>query len=167
MKVPPGLYKSFFIITAVTAVLVYSTLPAIASAPPDDEVLIAFYDKYNEVRIGLTDHSVFMELDPQTLDLNNRNFQDLHRNELDSFVDSGGEFILGEKIVLQSNVIEYELNDLSDIIFKNGKISFIYLQKKDLVFEDILSVYGNKVLDNFYVEDLERLVLRYREFSAD
>lgn len=162
MKMQPGTYKQILLLISLATSMFIPAPNVQAVTPPEDEILIAFYDKYQEVRIGLTDHSVFMELDPQTLDLNNRNFQDLHRNELDSFMDSGGEFILGEKIVLQSNVIEYELTDLSGIYFKNGKLTFEYLHKKDLIFEDIISVYGNKVLDNFYIEDLEKLAQTYR-----
>lgn len=139
---------------------VYATSNAITDADP--EVLIEFYDKYNEVKLGLTENSVFMEFTTQLREQMNRELAEKHNNDIESFVDSGGEFIIGHPVTLRSNTLRYTLDDIESIEFDRGKLTFEYLRKSDIGFEDIISSNGIKALSNFYVEDLEEFILTYR-----
>ncbi|MTI86612.1 MAG: hypothetical protein FH748_01445 [Balneolaceae bacterium] len=157
----------FFV--SLLLMLVMSSLAVLASdtcpQDKDPKIIIEFYDKYNEVKLGLTDEFVFMEFSSKIREQINKELTEQHIKDVDSFVDSGGEFIISSPTVLRSNRIQYNLEDIEDIEFEKGVLQFEYRQKSDVGFEDIISQDGTKALSSFYVEDLEQFALTYKEYT--
>lgn len=131
------------------------------NAPESKKILIEINDKFDEVKIGVTESTVFMIFSEKVKNFANNAFGVQHQANLQAFEDSDGNFIRGFNINLKSNRIEINKEDISEIVFKNGRINFIYHTKPKIGFEDIYSINGTKALENFYVEDLEKFILTY------
>ena len=82
-----------------------------------------------------------------------------HENEL--FYDSQGLFLPGEPPFLTSTKIDIPSDEV-ELKFEHGDIEFLYAKQVDIRFEDIIFPNGSSVLRNFYIEDLEQFVLKYR-----
>lgn len=129
------------------------------TAPDSKKTLFEITDKFNEVKFGVTESTVYMVFSERVKDIANKTFVHQHQLDLYAFEDSDGNFINGNLANLESNRIEFRKEDISEIIFRNGKLNFVYQSKPKIGFEDIYSQYGTKVIENFYVEDLEKLIL--------
>lgn len=124
---------------------------------------IEITDKYNEVKLGINDQSVYMLFTEYAREVVNKEFENKHWLDKQSFSDSEGNFIIGNTQFLRSNRIEISIKDIERVTFKNGVLNFEYNNSQELAFDDIQSFNGTNVLQNFYVEDLERFVITFRE----
>lgn len=129
----------------------------------NEKVIVEITDKYNEVRMGVTENSVYMIFSENIKELANDQFEHDYLKETNRFDDSGGKFILDELVRLESNKIEYSLDEIENIFFESGRIEFDYSMRKEIGFEEIQSYKGTRAVDNFYLEDLELLILTYRK----
>ncbi len=148
-----------FIISAFSA---HSHLQA-ADSPKTDKIIFEITDKYNEVRLGITENSIYMVVSEDVREIVNKNFQNQSIIEANNFEDSEGNFISGYTSYLANNKIEYNHDEIIEVKFLNGKLSFDYLNTPEVSFEDIFSTNGTKALNNFYVEDLEAFILAYHD----
>lgn len=128
------------------------------NAPEKTDPVLEITDRFNEVKMGLTENSVYMIFSEKARSVANKNFQTQYEVDSQKFEDSEGNFIVGSAYFLETNKIEYQLDDISGINFTNGKLSFIYKSKSEIGFEDIYSYNGTRALNNFYVEDLEAFI---------
>ncbi len=124
-------------------------------------ILLEITDKYNEVKIGLTESTIYMVFSERVRDIANNNFGTQYQENLQAFEDSDGNFINSSLNKLESNRIEFHINDIVEIKFRNGKLNFVYETKPKIGFEDIYSFNGAKALENFYIEDLEKFILLF------
>lgn len=144
------------------------SLIAGSTEPSSDEkpTLFQIEDKYNEVKLCLTKNSVYMVIKSSVKDYINQEIVQRHNIEASQFIDSQGHFLLGDMILLRSDRLEYSFDDIDDITFEDGAISFSYNNAKSFTFADILSTDGNTALQNFYVEDLEKFYLNYKKLTS-
>ncbi len=152
-------------ILIITIITIFSSIGYSSDLPSDSDnqkVIVEITDKYNEVRMGVTENTVYMIFSENIRDLANDQFENDYLKETNRFYDSGGKFILDELVRLESNKIEYSLDDIEDIFFESGRIEFDYSTRKEIGFEEVHSYKGTRAIDNFYVEDLELLILTYR-----
>ena len=157
-------YVSLFIIIlafsqSVKAELIYSI--------GDKPTLFQIADKYNEVKLSLTKTTIYMQIKSSVKNYTNQEIEQRHHIEASRFIDSQGHFLLGEIALLNSEVIEYNLDDI-ELIYDDGKLLFDYHTTQSITFEDILSTDGTPVLQNFTSSDLEQFYLNYKkiiEFS--
>lgn len=157
------LLRSGFLILTIT--LIFCSLGYSSDLPSSNEgekVIVEITDKYNEVRMGVTENTIYMIFSENIRDLANDQFASDYQKETNRFDDSGGQFILDELMRLETNKIEYSLDDIKDIFFESGRVEFDYSFRKEIGFEEIHSYKGSRAVDNFYVEDLELLILTYR-----
>ncbi len=131
------------------------------TAPDADKVIFEITDKFNEVRFGLTESTIYMVFSEKIRGIANKTFMYHHLLDAHAFEDSDGNFISGNAITLDSNKIEFDRNNISEISFKNGKMSFTYQTSPKVGFEDIYSYNGTKAIENFYLEDLEAFILTF------
>lgn len=150
-------FSAVFIISLFTA---HSNLNA-SEAPKPVKIIFEITDKHNEVRLGITENSIYMVVSERVREIANKNFQNQSLIEENNFKDSEGNFISGYTTYLASNKIEYNHDEIIEVRFLNGKLSFNYLNTPEIGFEDIFSTNGTKALNNFYVEDLEAFILAY------
>lgn len=135
--------------------------------PVDDKpTVFKIEDKYNEVRLGLTKTSIYMQINSSVKDYINQEIVQRHSIEASRFIDSQGHFLLGDVVLLSSDKVEYSFDDIEDVIFENGQLTFTYSSTKSFVFSDILGTDGNPALENFYVEDLEKFYLNYKKITS-
>ncbi|GAB5408929.1 MAG: hypothetical protein BalsKO_12940 [Balneolaceae bacterium] len=125
------------------------------------KIIFEISDKFNEVKFGVTENTVYMVFSEKVKEFANLTFGYQHQADLHAFEDSGGNFISGTINNLESNRIEFQKEDISEINFRNGKLNFVYKSKPKIGFEDIYSSNGTKVIENFYVEDLEEFILTF------
>lgn len=136
-----------------------------AASPPveyEQSKGIEISDKFNEVRFGVNEQIVYMTFTENVREIVNKQFENKYRRDLLSFTDSEGNFIIGSNLHLNSNKIEIPLEDIKMMELSNGQLNFVYEKPVDISFEDVESSHGTQVLNSFYVEDLERLVLAFR-----
>ena len=131
--------------------------------PESGKPIIEITDKFNEVRLGITNNSIYMTFSENARSLANKSLQTKYEVNSQYFEDSEGNFIVGSTSYLESNRLELSLENIQNINFKNGKLSFQYKNKSTLGFEDIYSYNGTKALNNFYVEDLEAFIFTFNE----
>ncbi len=131
------------------------------TAPDADKVIFEITDKFNEVRFGLTESTIYMVFSERIRGIANKTFMFQHQLDTHAFEDSEGNFISGNALNLESNKIELERSNISEISFKNGKMSFTYQTNPKVGFEDIYSYNGTKAIENFYLEDLEAFILTF------
>lgn len=131
------------------------------NAPEKRDPVLEITDRFNEVKMGLTENSVYMIFSENARSVANKNFQTQYEVDSQKFEDSEGNFIVGPANYLESNKVEYQLDDISGINFTNGKLSFVYKNKSGISFEDIYSFDGTRALNNFYVEDLEAFIVTF------
>lgn len=144
-----------------------NSLYAEKTDPVDEKpTLFQIEDKYNEVKLCLTKTSVYMQMKTSVKDYINQEIVQRHSIEASQFIDSQGHFLLGDVILLDSEKIEYSFNDIEEVTFESGKISFTYHNTKSFVFSDILSTDGNPALQNFYIEDLEKFYLNFKKLTS-
>ena len=133
------------------------------SAPELVKPILEITDKFNEVRLGITNNSIYMIFSENVRSIANKSLQTKYEVDSQNFEDSEGNFIVGSVSYLETNRLEFSLDDIQNINFKNGKLSFHYKNKSTIGFEDIYSYSGTKALNNFYVEDLEAFIFTFRE----
>lgn len=139
-----------------------------AKTPPssiNSKIVFEISDKYSEVRLGLTETSIYMIFSEGIRTLANNEIINQSNIDAHYFEDSEGNFINGETPLLTSNRIEFFYDDIKSISFVNGKINFEYKKNNNLKFEDIYSYKGTKVINNFYIEDLELFINTYRKMT--
>lgn len=136
--------------------------------PLNDEkpTLFEIEDKFSEVKFGLTKSSIFMQVKSSVKDYINQEIVQRHNIEASQFIDSQGHFLLGDMVLLNSVKLEYSFDEIDEITFENGILSFSYNKVKSFTFSDILTTDGNTALNNFYVEDLEELYLNYKKLTS-
>lgn len=132
----------------------------------DKPTIFQIEDKYNEVKLCLTKSSIYMQIKSSVKDYINQEIVQRHSIEASQFIDSQGHFLLGDMVLLSSEKIEYSFDDIEDITFEDGVISFTYNKDKSFTFSDILSTDGNPALQNFYVEDLEKFYMNYKKITS-
>jgi hypothetical protein len=139
------------------SVLLFSFLLSSNAFASDNErdVILEITDRYKEVKLGLTETSIYMIIDERTRSFVNLELQNQYKKDLSDFNDSEGNFIPGEYSHLSSNIIEISFSDIKNLDFSNGILRINYSRKIPFHLEDVLSINGNKALDNFYIEDLE------------
>lgn len=130
-------------------------------APEKSKPILEITDRFNEVKMGITEHSVYMIFTEQARNVANENFQNQFELDIHKFEDSEGNFIVSPAYFLENNIIEYHIDDIIGIKFTNGKITFVYKNKSNIGFEDIYSFDGTRALNNFYVEDLEAFIFTF------
>ena len=133
------------------------------NAPETGKPILEITDKFNEVRLGITNNSIYMTFSENARLLANKSFQNKYEVDSQNFEDSEGNFIVGSVSYLESNKLEYSLENIQNINFKNGKLTFHYKNKPSIGFDDIYTYSGTKALNNFYVEDLEAFVFTFNE----
>lgn len=144
-----------------------STLFANGTEPVNDKpALFEIEDKYNEVKLCLTKTSVYMVMKGSVKDYMNQEIVHRHSIEASQFIDSQGHFLLGDVILLSSKKLEYSFDDIDNISFENGELTFSYDKVQSFVFSDILGTDGNPALQNFYIEDLEKFYLNYKKIVS-
>ena len=131
------------------------------NAPEKSDPILEISDRFNEVKMGLTENSVYMIFSEHARSVVNKNFQNQYEVDSHKFEDSEGNFIVSPAHYLENNKIEYQIDDISGINFSNGKLSFVYKSKSGIGFEDIYSFDGTRALNNFYVEDLEAFIVTF------
>ncbi len=145
----------------------FSVLKAEINKPDNDKpTLLQIEDKYNEVKLCLTKTSIYMQIKPSVKNYINQEIVNRHSVEANQFIDSQGHFLLGEVVLLDSDKIEYSFDNLENVSFENGKLSFDYHKESAFTFEDILGTRGNPALENFFVEDLEKFYLNYKKLAG-
>lgn len=122
-------------------------------------------DKYNEVTLCLTKSSVYMQFDNAVKEYVNQEIEHRHNIEASHFIDSEGLFLLGDMVLLSSDKLEYSFDDIDEVTFEEGVLTFTYNNRTSFTFSDILSTDGNPALQNFYVEDLESFYLNYKKLA--
>lgn len=132
----------------------------------DKPTIFQIEDKYNEVKLCLTKSSIYMQIKSSVKDYINQDIAQKHSIEASQFIDSQGHFLLGDMVLLSSEKIEYSFDDIKDVTFEDGTISFTYNKIKSFTFADILSTDGNPALQNFYVEDLEKFYTNYKKLTS-
>lgn len=154
--------KNLLIICLVSLLSMFLTKNGHSNTAPDtDDIIIEISDKFNEVKIGITETYVYMVFSESIREIANQTFVSQYEIDSQAFEDSDGNFITGNLVSLSSNRIEISRDEISEITFRNGKLHFSYVHKPTVSFEDIYSYKGTKALENFYVEDLEKLILAY------
>jgi hypothetical protein len=128
--------------------------------------LFQIKDKFNEVKLCLTKTSVYMQINSSVKDYINQEIVQRHSIEASQFIDSQGHFLLGDMVLLSTDKIEYSFDDIEEIEFEDGILSFHYKNSKSFTFSDILSTDGSPALQNFYVEDLEKFYLNYKKLTS-
>jgi hypothetical protein len=158
-------FNSLFILI----ILLFSAVNVAASPferDSDDKKLIEIEDKYNEVKLGMTEKKVYMIFSENVREIANQGFEHDYKLTTQDFTDSQGNFIIGESRYLPSNTIEIPIEDIEKLDFSNGKLSFEYQRNNPIIFEDIRTYDGMKALNNFYVEDLERFVVTFNNYRS-
>ncbi|WP_169331255.1 hypothetical protein [Balneola vulgaris] len=145
------------------------TTTAMNTDPVDDEkkknTLMEIHDRYHQVKLCLTSTSVYMQFDTSVRDLINQELEHKHQKDAQHFIDSEGQFLLGNITYLESDKIEYQTDEIRDVVFENGKLKFTYDSDKEFKFEDIIGTDGKPALENFYLEDLELFYLTYKKYN--
>lgn len=132
----------------------------------DKPTLFQIEDKYNEVKLCLTKSSIYMQITGSVKDYINQEIVQRHSIEASQFIDSQGHFLLGDMILLSSEKLEFSFDDIEEVTFENGILSFTYNDLKSFTFSDILSTDGNPALQNFYMEDLEKFYHNYKKLIS-
>ncbi len=148
------------------ALFVVSGSHASIYTDPINETLLEITDKYKEVRLGITETTIYLKFDRKILEYVNREIYDRNTLEENHFLDSEGFFVPSNSAYLEDTKIEYLLTDIKKIYMKNGVISFKYRNKKSFGFEDINNTYGKKVIGNFDKGDLEKLIALFNKLTA-
>lgn len=117
-------------------------------------------DLSNQVILGINKHSVYMYFSEDLRSYLNWTFEEEYLRDLNSFMDSNGEFIPVPAIYIHESKIEYELSNIQRVVFDNGKIGFTYKERLAVSFEDILLPSGS-VLSNFSAEDAQKFIEFY------
>lgn len=152
----------------LVCLLMFTNVSIWANETPEDKekTIIEIRDKYNEIRLGLTKKVIYLKFDSALKDFMNEEISASYNLLTNQFIDSEGYFMPGEITLLKENKLVYHLSDIENIDFNKGKIIFHYKRTKDFIFEDILNTDGNPALQNFYLEDLERFYLAYRNLVS-
>jgi len=145
--------KSFLSISIILAFLVLPNI--LIAAENEKDTIIEITDRYKEVKLGITETSIYMIIDERIRSIVNSELRHQYEKDIEDFNDSEGNFIPGVYSFLSSNIIEIPLSDIQDLEFRNGSLRFNYSTNVSFQLEDVISLNGNKVLDNFFVEDLE------------
>lgn len=139
--------------------LSFTLFSNVHAANNEKETIIEITDRYKEVKLGLTESTIYMVIDERIRSLVNMELQNQYEKDLQDFEDSEGNFVPGSYSFLSSNIIEIPLSDIKNLQFKNGTLRINYSGNVPFQLEDVTSLNGNKALDNFYIEDLELLYL--------
>ena len=148
-------YKSLSSLSIILTLLIF-TSTSFASNNEIDTIL-EITDRYKEVKLGVTESSIYMVIDEKIRSRVNMELQNQYEKDLRDFDDTEGNFVPGSYSFLSSNIIEISFSDIDKIEFSNGTLRINYSRSVPVHFEDVISVNGNKALDNFYIEDLELL----------
>lgn len=129
--------------------------------------ILEIEDKYSEVKLCLTKSSIYMQFKNSVKEYTNQEIEHRFAIEANQFLDTQGHFLLGSVTFLESDKLEYSLDDIKDVTFENGKLSFSYHNQKSFIFSDILNTDGTQALNNFYIEDLEKFFLSYSKLTSE
>ncbi|MCG8372201.1 MAG: hypothetical protein MI700_01640 [Balneolales bacterium] len=157
-------FKSKFLISFLLLVFTFFSEAGFAedSKHISDDPIFEIIDRFGEVRLGLTGSSVYIIVSEDIKDLANTELQYQQKLDMHSFEDSEGNFIPLRSNILSSNKLEFSLEDISSVEFKNAKIEFTHSNSSSLTFSDIHATNGNNILENFYLEDLEAFYIAYK-----
>ncbi len=155
--------KTIFNISFILATLILTT--NLFAANNEEDIVFEITDRYKEVKLGITETSIYMVIDERIRSLVNLELQTQYEKDLADFIDSDGGMIPGVHTYLSTNRIEIPFSDLHSLDFRNGTLRFNYSKNILIPLEDVISLNGNKALDNFYVEDLEEFYMILSEES--
>lgn len=158
--------KSFKHITFLLMVFAFSNVAEATNNNilDNEPSIFQIVDKYNEVKLSLTESSIFMHVKSSVKEYTNYEIEQRHHIEASRFIDSQGHFLLGELVLLNSERIEYNLEDV-ELNFKDGKLIFKYHRTKSITFEEILNTNGTPAIQNFDPEDLEQFYMVYKKLT--
>lgn len=145
--------------------LMVLTTIGVSAHPSGGDVILEISDKNDQIRLGITNSSVYMIIDDDLVYKMNQTIAYLNNRESMFFEDSAGNFIPYTYHPLTSNVIEIPLEEIDNINFNKGKLSFSYNAVQDIPLEDVIFPNGTAALDNFFVEDLEQFFITLSELS--
>ncbi len=162
------LMKCFKFLLPIFVCLFFTTSNSFlfASITTDPIVLIEITDKYKEVRLGITETSIYLKFDKKILEYVNQEILDRNTVEANHFLDSEGFFVPNESAFLEDTKIEYLLTDIKSVYLSKGMIHFKYHNKKTFGFEDITHKNGNMVIRNFSINDLKAFIQYYNTLSS-
>ena len=150
-----GLLIVLFLITATTS----------SFAKNGEDVILEISDKYEKIRLGITDSNVYMVLDESLMPSVNALITSQNTAQKNSYLDSRGIFIPGYTPILTSNVIRIPISEIACITFDKGKLDFHYNTTPTFDLESILVSGGQPALDNFFIEDLEKFYVTLSKIS--
>ncbi len=138
-----------------------SLLFASINTDPIKGVLIEITDKYKEVRLGITETSIYLKFDNHILNNVNQGIYERNTLEANHFLDSEGYFVPTNYAYLEDTKVEYLLTDLKSVYLSDGIIQFEYHKKKAFGFEDITNQHETMVIRNFNTKDLKAFIEVY------
>ena len=127
----------------------------------DDISRVEISDKNNSIVLGFDENHIYMIINEEIKNSVNSSMVEVFKHENELFYDSQGLFLPGEPPFLTSTKIDIPSDEV-ELKFEHGDIEFLYAKQVDIRFEDIIFPNGSSVLRNFYIEDLEQFVLKYR-----
>ena len=130
-----------------------------------NDPILEITDKYSEIRLGITDSKIYMVISDTYREYANQQFLEQHRRDIDFFTDSNGSFLIAEATYLETNTLEFDIEDVEAVLFEDGELIFKYRNKFQLGFEEVLSLNGINALSSFYVEDLELFAITFKNLS--
>ncbi|MEO1022038.1 MAG: hypothetical protein AAFW89_05790 [Bacteroidota bacterium] len=131
----------------------------------DNKPIVEITDPSSLLKFGLTQTHLYLEFPNEIREHLNQSLVDSYSIEEDYFFDSDGLFILGDPIVLESNRIEYSIQDIKNVEIVDGHLIFQYTSKHHLGFEDILLIDGTLAIDQFLANDLQILISTFNELK--
>jgi hypothetical protein len=157
MKILLTLARLCFItlLLALSGQLSYGNSPVTDATPCGDSLEIT--DLSNQVILGINKKSVYMYFSEDLRTYLNWTYEEEYLRDLNSFMDSNGEFVPVPAIYIHESKIEYDINDIQRIVIRNGVIGFTYHNRLAVSFEDIL-LPGGSVLSNFSEDDVEKFI---------
>ena len=158
-------YKSLFVSLLTLVSCIAFPFTAHAASLHIQNPILEISDKNKEIRFGITETKIYMVISDTYRDYANQQFQEKYRRDIDSFTDSNGSFIVSEAAYLETNTIEFDLDEIESVQFEDGKLHFIYRSRSEIGFEEILSLNGLNTLNSFAAEDLELFANTFKNHS--
>jgi hypothetical protein len=136
---------------------------ALSANNPETKVF-EITDRDNLVEFVLTSNTVYMLLSEEVRVLTNLERNSKMNTLFHDFRDSEGNFIIQENSELTTNKIEFRIDQINSMRFEKGKLLISYTTPPAFPFEEVYSG-DQKVLDRFYIEDLEALSLHFNKIK--
>lgn len=142
-----------------------SALPAFSNSLSPNDILFEITDKYDQVRLGITENSIYMSFSEHVRDTINSELLNQYKRDMQFFADSGGNFAPSSHSYLTTNTVEISFDQITSLEFKNGRLEFGYSTLPEILFEEVLTKNGHKALNSFFLEDLEDFFLTFNKLK--